>query len=52
MMELRTAITEQVILNCGQSKFLTRLSDPFWFEAYGAVMGNLCHHQQDAYRRR
>lgn len=39
MTELGTAIAEQVILNYGQSAFLTRLSDPFWFQAYGAVMG-------------
>lgn len=39
MTELGTAIAEQVIVNYGQSEFLTRLSDPFWFQAYGAVMG-------------
>lgn len=39
MTELGTAIAEQVIRNYGQSGFLTRLSDPFWFQAYGAVMG-------------
>jgi hypothetical protein len=39
MTELGTAIAEQVILNYGPSEFLTRLSDPFWFQAYGAVMG-------------
>lgn len=39
MTELGTSIAEQVILNYGQSGFLTRLSDPFWFQAYGAVMG-------------
>jgi uncharacterized protein len=39
MTALGTAIAEQVILNYGQSEFLTRLSDPFWFQAYGAVMG-------------
>jgi uncharacterized protein len=39
MTELVTAIAEQVILNYGQSEFLTRLSDPFWFQVYGAVMG-------------
>jgi hypothetical protein len=39
MTELGTAIAEQVILNYGQSEFLTRLSDPFWFQACGAVMG-------------
>lgn len=39
MTEFGTAIAEQVILDYGQSGFLTRLSDPFWFQAYGAVMG-------------
>ena len=39
MTELGIAIAEQVILAYGQSEFLTRLSDPFWFQAYGAVMG-------------
>jgi hypothetical protein len=39
MTELGAAIAEQVIVNYGQSEFLTRLSDPFWFQAYGAVMG-------------
>ena len=39
MTELGTAIAEQFILNYGQSGFLTRLSDPFWFQAYGFVMG-------------
>ena len=38
MTELGTAIAEQVIPNYGHSGFLTRLSDPFWFQAYGAVM--------------
>jgi hypothetical protein len=39
MTELGTAIAEQIVLNYGHSEFLTRLSDPFWFQAYGAVMG-------------
>jgi hypothetical protein len=39
MTDLGTAIAEQVILNYGQSEFLTRLSDPLWFQAYGTVMG-------------
>jgi hypothetical protein len=39
MTELGTAIAEQIIVNYGRSEFLTRLSDPFWFQAYGAVMG-------------
>jgi uncharacterized protein len=39
MTELGTAIAEQIILNYGCSEFLTRLSDPFWFQSFGAVMG-------------
>jgi len=36
---LGTAISECVIQSYGPSEFLTRLSDPFWFQALGAVMG-------------
>jgi hypothetical protein len=36
---LGTAISESVILHYGQSELLTRLSDPFWFQALGSVMG-------------
>ena len=36
---LGTAITEHVVLAYGASEFLTRLSDPFWFQALGCVMG-------------
>lgn len=36
---LGTAIAEQIVLQHGTSEFLTRLSDPFWFQAFGAVMG-------------
>src|SRR3954451_7276500 len=39
MTELGTAIAEQIVVNYGTSEFLTRLSDPFWFQALGAVMG-------------
>nr|WP_260739571.1 DUF763 domain-containing protein [Edaphobacter lichenicola] len=39
MTEMGTAIAEQVILSYGRSEFLARLSDPFWFQACGAVMG-------------
>ncbi|HVW77826.1 MAG TPA: DUF763 domain-containing protein [Alloacidobacterium sp.] len=39
MAELGTAIAEHIILQYGHSEFLSRLSDPFWFQAYGAVMG-------------
>ena len=36
---LGTAITEAIIHDYGTSAFLSRLSDPFWFQAFGAVMG-------------
>src|ERR1700709_2247319 len=39
MTRLGAAIAEHVILEHGVSGFLTRLSDPFWFQALGAVMG-------------
>jgi uncharacterized protein len=39
MTKLGSAITETVIHDYGTSAFLSRLSDPFWFQALGAVMG-------------
>jgi hypothetical protein len=39
MTQLGTAIVENVVLSYGPSEFLTRLSDPFWFQALGCVMG-------------
>jgi hypothetical protein len=39
MSTLGTAIAESVILHYGRSGLLSRLSDPFWFQALGAVMG-------------
>src|ERR1044071_5601221 len=39
MTRLGTAITEAIITDYGASAFLSRLSDPFWFQAFGAVMG-------------
>jgi hypothetical protein len=39
MTRLGTAITEAIIYDYGTSAFLSRLSDPFWFQALGAVMG-------------
>jgi uncharacterized protein len=39
MMKLGTAITETIVHDYGASAFLSRLSDPFWFQALGAVMG-------------
>ncbi|MGZ9125491.1 MAG: DUF763 domain-containing protein [Candidatus Binatia bacterium] len=39
MTKLGTAITEAIIHHYGSSAYLSRLSDPFWFQALGAVMG-------------
>jgi hypothetical protein len=39
MTRLGTAITEAIVYEYGVSAFLSRLSDPFWFQALGAVMG-------------
>src|SRR2546425_12324525 len=39
MTKLGAAITEVIIRDYGTSAFLSRLSDPFWFQALGAVMG-------------
>jgi hypothetical protein len=39
MTKLGSAITETIVHDYGTSAFLTRLSDPFWFQAFGAVMG-------------
>lgn len=36
---LGTAITEAVVLHYGRAEFLSRISDPHWFQAFGAVMG-------------
>src|SRR6476661_2741642 len=39
MTMLGTAIAESVVHHYGTSELLTRLSDPFWFQALGTVMG-------------
>ena len=39
MTRLGSAITEAIIYDYSTSAFLSRLSDPFWFQALGAVMG-------------
>lgn len=39
MATLGAAITEVVILDEGARGFLRKLSDPFWFQAFGAVLG-------------
>src|SRR5262249_9850730 len=39
MTKLGTAIAESIIVRYSRSELLTRLSDPFWFQAFGSVMG-------------
>jgi hypothetical protein len=39
MTTLGTAIVESVLHQYGTSELLSRLSDPFWFQALGCVMG-------------
>jgi hypothetical protein len=39
MTKLGTAIAETIVHHYGTSEFLTRLSDPLWFQAFGSVMG-------------
>jgi hypothetical protein len=39
MSTLGTAIVESIILRYGRSELLARMSDPFWFQALGSVMG-------------
>ena len=39
MMKLGTAISEAILHHYGPAALLARLSDPFWFQALGSVMG-------------
>src|ERR1700730_3180715 len=39
MTKLSSAIAENIIYNYGCGEFLSRLSDPFWFQAFGSVLG-------------
>lgn len=39
MARLGLAITEAIITDYGKEEVLKRLSDPFWFQSFGAVMG-------------
>jgi hypothetical protein len=39
MEKLGVAIVEGILLHYGSSEFLSRLSNPFWFQALGCVMG-------------
>jgi hypothetical protein len=39
MTRLGAVITEAIILEYGRDEMLRRLSNPFWFQSFGAVMG-------------
>jgi hypothetical protein len=39
MTRLGLAISESIITEYGKEELLRRLSDPFWFQSFGAVMG-------------
>jgi hypothetical protein len=39
MARLGTAITESIVHHYGTAELLSRLSDPFWFQAFGCVLG-------------
>ena len=39
MKTLGTLIMESLIMNFGKNEVLLRLSDPFWFQSFGAVLG-------------
>src|SRR5829696_3212808 len=39
MAALGGAISESIVLNYGTEELLARLADPFWFQAFGCVLG-------------
>lgn len=39
MGKLGLAITESILVEYGKQAFLQKMSDPFWFQSFGAVMG-------------
>jgi hypothetical protein len=39
MAQLAPEIVEAIVLEHGRSAFLQRLSDPYWFQAFGCVLG-------------
>ena len=39
MVKLSLAVVESIVTEYGQQEFLRRLSDPFWFQSFGAVIG-------------
>lgn len=39
MTKLGSVMAEAIVLHYGRDEFLRRLSHPFWFQSFGAVMG-------------
>jgi len=39
MVRLSAAIVEAIVSHYGRAEVLTRLSDPYWFQAFGCVLG-------------
>ncbi|MEM1219077.1 MAG: DUF763 domain-containing protein, partial [Bacteroidota bacterium] len=39
MVKLARPMVETIVLEYGRDHFLSRLSDPFWFQSFGAVIG-------------
>jgi hypothetical protein len=39
MEKIGTAIVESIVLHYGASELLSRIGDPYWFQAFGCVMG-------------
>ncbi len=39
MTKLGSAITEAIVIEYGRDMFLKKLSDPFWFQSFGCVLG-------------
>jgi hypothetical protein len=39
MTKLSLPIVESIILEYGKQEFLRKLSDPFWFQSFGSVIG-------------
>ena len=39
MAQLGTAVVEAIVWHYGRKEALTRLSDPYWFQAFGCVLG-------------
>ncbi len=39
MVDMSPAIVEAILIEYGSESFLSRMSDPFWFQSFGSVIG-------------